>query len=219
MPTFGSTGTTAPGADSIYGAYGISADAAGENISGVNVGVEPYGPNSTLGTTTSGDQLYPGPGNNSFIDRPPTCTATSPDTPAEVKKPLTKRGWDACSPHDSEEVFYSRDCIFALKYEDAKAIQALEDQPALIARIEALEAERRWIPVGERLPEVFGEYIVAIDGGSVTRYFFTPEALHVPMNSAWRGPSWGNGFGEVYSVTHWMPLPSPPDRAQERRSE
>ncbi len=82
-PSFGSPTSTAPGADSIFGAYGISADAAGENIGGTNVSVEPYGPNSTLGTNASGDQLYPGPGNNSFIDRPPVCTSTSPDTPAD----------------------------------------------------------------------------------------------------------------------------------------
>jgi hypothetical protein len=94
-PTFGSAGSTAPGANSIYGAYGISADAAGENISGTNVGVEPYGPNSTLGTTSSGDQLYPGPGNNAFIDRPPVCT--SPSTPVNCV-PGIVRGGSGTSP-------------------------------------------------------------------------------------------------------------------------
>ena len=52
---------------------GLSADAAGENIFGFNVHAEPTGPNSTLGTNSSGDQLYPGPGNNQFIDRPPVA--------------------------------------------------------------------------------------------------------------------------------------------------
>jgi hypothetical protein len=96
-PTFGAPGTTAPGADSIYGAYGLSAGAAGENIGGVNVGVEPYGPNSTLGTTSSGDQLFPGPGNNSFIDRPPVCTSTTPLTPANCV-PGIVRGGSGSSP-------------------------------------------------------------------------------------------------------------------------
>ena len=81
-PTFGTPGSTAPGADSIFGAYGIASDGAGENLHGRNVGYEPTGPNSTLGTDASGDQLYPGPGNNSFIDRQPACTSTSPLTPA-----------------------------------------------------------------------------------------------------------------------------------------
>ncbi len=34
QPTFGAPGTTAPGADSLYGAYGLQTDAAGENING-----------------------------------------------------------------------------------------------------------------------------------------------------------------------------------------
>jgi hypothetical protein len=96
-PTFGSHGTTAPGAHSIFGAYGISADAAGENIGGINVATEPYGPNSTLGTNASGNQLYPGPGNNSFIDRPPVCTSTDPDTPEDCV-PGVVRGGSGTSP-------------------------------------------------------------------------------------------------------------------------
>ena len=56
----------------------LTADSAGENLYGRNVHYEPTGPNSTLGTNAQGDQLYPGPGNNQFIDRPPTCSQTSP---------------------------------------------------------------------------------------------------------------------------------------------
>ncbi len=77
-PTYGTTGSTVPGADSIFGAYDITADTAGENISGTNVNVEPTGPNSPLATDGSDRQLYPGPGFNLDIDRPPTCTQTSP---------------------------------------------------------------------------------------------------------------------------------------------
>ncbi|MGN8049185.1 alkaline phosphatase family protein [Curtobacterium sp. 22159] len=57
---------------------GIAADRAGENLYGKNVATEPTGPNSTLGTDAKGNQLYPGPGDNAFIDRPPACTQTSP---------------------------------------------------------------------------------------------------------------------------------------------
>ncbi len=91
-PTYGTAGSTAPGADSIFGAYGISADAAGENIGGTNVTDEPYGPNSTLGTDGSGHQLFPGPGNNSFIDRPPVCTNLSPLTPADCVPGIVRGG-------------------------------------------------------------------------------------------------------------------------------
>ncbi|MSS46002.1 phosphoesterase [Cutibacterium sp. WCA-380-WT-3A] len=51
----------------------INADLAGQNINGQNVDWEPTGPNSTLDTDEHGNQLFPGPGNNSFITRPPSC--------------------------------------------------------------------------------------------------------------------------------------------------
>ncbi len=78
QPTYGSAGTTAPGANSLYGAYGILTDAAGENIDGVNVGTEPTGPNDPEVTGSSGDQLQPGPGASGFIDRPTELTNESP---------------------------------------------------------------------------------------------------------------------------------------------
>jgi len=77
-PTYGTSGSTAPGADSIFGAYSISADSAGENIGGTNVNAEPTGPNAPLQTDSNNNQLYPGPGFNLDIDRPPTCTQTTP---------------------------------------------------------------------------------------------------------------------------------------------
>ena len=63
-------------------AEGIRSDAAGENINGQDVATEPTGPNSTLATDADGNQLYPGPGDNAFIDRPPACTSVNPRVPA-----------------------------------------------------------------------------------------------------------------------------------------
>ena len=77
QPTFGSAGTTAPGADSLYGAYGVLADAAGENTNGHNVNTEPTGPNDPEVTNSSGQQLQPGPGAAGFIDRPTGLTGES----------------------------------------------------------------------------------------------------------------------------------------------
>jgi Phosphoesterase family len=95
-PSYGSGGTY-PGADSIYGAYSIAADSAGENISGTNVTVEPTGPNSPLATDGSGNQLDPGPGFNLDVDRPPTCTSTSPNVPTDCV-PNIVRGDAGSSP-------------------------------------------------------------------------------------------------------------------------
>ena len=77
QPTFGSPGTTEPGADSLYGAYGALADAAGENINGHNVATEPTGPNDPEVTNGTGQQLQPGPGAAGFIDRPTGLTNES----------------------------------------------------------------------------------------------------------------------------------------------
>jgi hypothetical protein len=79
QPTFGATGTQYPGAKSLYGAYGALADAAGENINGVNVPTEPTGPNDPEVTDGSGDQLQPGPGASGFIDRPTGLPGESPN--------------------------------------------------------------------------------------------------------------------------------------------
>ncbi|MGA2471215.1 MAG: phosphoesterase [Solirubrobacteraceae bacterium] len=78
QPTYGATGTQYPGADSLYGAYGALADAAGENINGVNVSTEPTGPNDPEVTDGSGNQLQPGPGASGFIDRLTGLTGESP---------------------------------------------------------------------------------------------------------------------------------------------
>jgi len=79
QPTFGAKGTTAPGANSLYGAYGVLADAAGENIDGNNVSTEPTGPNDPEVTNATGEQLQPGPGASGFIDRPTGLTGESPN--------------------------------------------------------------------------------------------------------------------------------------------
>jgi hypothetical protein len=78
QPTFGSPGTLAPGADSLYGAYGLLADQAGENLNGKNVDTEPTGPNDPEVTNATGEQLQPGPGASGFIDRPTGLAGESP---------------------------------------------------------------------------------------------------------------------------------------------
>jgi len=59
-------------ADPATAASSIAADSAGENLYGKNVNAEPTGPNTPLLTNASGDQLYPGPGDNAYVDRDPS---------------------------------------------------------------------------------------------------------------------------------------------------
>ena len=67
--------------------------------------------------------------------------------------------------------------------------------------ITALQAERRWVPVEERLPEAESQAMV------VTNYASNPVC-------AWfDGNVWTLDLDEpaFASVTHWMPLPKPPE--------
>lgn len=68
-----------------------------------------------------------------------------------------------------------------------------------------LREERRWIPVTERLPESEGCYIVYTARGSgCTAHFYPERRFHSGYT---REPGWGGKF----AITHWMPLPKPPE--------
>ena len=72
-------------------------------------------------------------------------------------------------------------------------------------RIEELEQERRWIPVSERFPETnmfndhFSEMVLTTNGS----YFYV---------SSWcgEGKIWTHPYIVNLEVTHWQPLPKPP---------
>lgn len=59
----------------------------------------------------------------------------------------------------------------------------------------------KWIPVSERLPEIFAHVLVQIPG----------EKPFVTVHEGWRNPYGGwnaDGFTrESDEVTHWMPMP------------
>jgi Phosphoesterase family len=64
-------------------ATSIASDTAGETLFGHSIHWEPTGPNTPLARDGSGNELYPGPGDNAFVDRPTTCVAqTIPAQPA-----------------------------------------------------------------------------------------------------------------------------------------
>jgi len=66
-------------------AASIASDSAGETLFGHSVSLEPTGPNTPLATDSKGNQLYPGPGYNAFVDRPTSCVAqTAPSLPAST---------------------------------------------------------------------------------------------------------------------------------------
>src|SRR5271165_5693043 len=64
-------------------AASVAADSAGETLFGSTTLWEPTGPNTPLEADEHGNQLFPGPGDNAFLDRPSNCVAqTTPAQPA-----------------------------------------------------------------------------------------------------------------------------------------
>jgi Phosphoesterase family len=63
-------------------ATSVASDSAGETLFGNSVSWEPTGPNTPLERDEHGNELYPGPGDNAFLDRPSSCVAqTVPSQP------------------------------------------------------------------------------------------------------------------------------------------
>jgi Phosphoesterase family len=54
-------------------ATSLEDDSAGETLFGNQVNWEPTGPNTPLEKNEHGEELYPGPGDNAYIDRPSSC--------------------------------------------------------------------------------------------------------------------------------------------------
>jgi len=65
--------------------------------------------------------------------------------------------------------------------------------------IEGLEP--RWIPVSERLPEEYVK-VIAFAKDCMNVDWVLPEDLREVGKGA---------FARLYNVTHWMPLPTPPE--------
>jgi hypothetical protein len=64
-------------------ATSVGTDSAGETLFGSSVNWEPTGPNTPLEKNEAGEELYPGPGDNAYLDRPSDCVAqTIPSKPA-----------------------------------------------------------------------------------------------------------------------------------------
>jgi Phosphoesterase family len=64
-------------------ATSVEDDSAGETLFGHRVHYEPTGPNTPLEKNKSGEELYPGPGDNAYLDRPSDCVAQT--VPAQPK--------------------------------------------------------------------------------------------------------------------------------------
>ena len=100
---------------------------------------------------------------------------------------------------DCEQCYLCRGCKDPHKLKCFLFGEAADTLEAQQKRIKELEAERRWIPVAERLPEDLCPVLVSLKGlkkAFVGRY----------QDSEW----WSEGASSrpfMLEVTHWMPMP------------
>ena len=80
-------------------------------------------------------------------------------------------------------------------------------------KMPTLTPPNEWVAVEERLPGMSGNYICAAKGKNGSVWTIPAEwSLEMKM--------WIGAFGEIKNiVTHWMPLPAPPDRRPPERQE
>ena len=99
------------------------------------------------------------------------------------------------------------------------AADALE---AADKRVKALKAAQRWISVKERLPTVSeyrnGDKFKSMDSNELVPFLVCCEDTEIPFRAFYDGKNWGDGLGKQ-NVTHWMPLPAPPEEGAEHERD
>lgn len=106
---------------------------------------------------------------------------------------------------------YSKELHDALRHDlqediDSDAVFTFAAFECLLDEIDRLNAERRWIPVSERLPEVNSHVLVSM---LVNDAIVDGETAQIIESSGYNGEKFVCFMGEF--VTHWMPLPEPPE--------
>jgi hypothetical protein len=101
---------------------------------------------------------------------------------------------EVSSPPHSDGCTFHDDC-------PAEA-ETFDEVSALRSEIARLREERRWVPVGERLPEKYQIVVVALTPDSKGKVEVC-EAVH------WKGSDFETDRGN-YECSHWMPMPLPP---------
>jgi len=100
-------------------------------------------------------------------------------------------------------------CVAFGREQEPIGVQARIDAAlcALKAHIAELEAAQRWIPVSERLPEDRVTILAAFNNREIltAKYYKYYEGFG-SVENYWRIEGWHSG-----NVTHWMPLPEPPE--------
>ena len=99
--------------------------------------------------------------------------------------------------------YIEREALKAVFEEDGHLSAYVEE---MIDSIPAADVRPvKWIPVTERLPETYGEYMVAYHP---CYWDSVRDEIKVGLDSFRGKTSWAKK--KYQRVTHWMPLPEPP---------
>lgn len=95
--------------------------------------------------------------------------------------------------------------------DDGSCSKADADIRELLDEIENLQAVNRWIPCSERLPGRFDSVLLAI----LSKNGYGEPAYYVTIGGMKNGTEFESYTGDICEcekVTHWMPLPEPPEK-------
>ena len=132
-------------------------------------------------------------------------------TPEEIKN-----GLEYCS----EKAKRKTNCSECIYFNDPRGWCSTAITKDALDYIQQLEAQQpRWISVGERLPEEDQE-VLLIAHGWEPKSMYIGHLHHVEAETSWltgitsKESEWsisGWSYLRAPEVTHWMPLPQPPE--------
>lgn len=101
---------------------------------------------------------------------------------------------------------YIKGLDVSLPYDKQDKDDVIRQVCCVIDNWPTLTPQNEWVSVKDRLPGVSGNYICAVKDKNGSVWTIPAEwSLEMKM--------WIGAFGEIKNiVTHWMPLPEPPDR-------
>ena len=122
-------------------------------------------------------------------------------TPEEIKK---RAVWCSSSLCCGECIYDTDNC-------NCSSDEIIKDALALINHLEAerdaaLAKVPKWISVEKRLPDTRGIYLAHV----VHRYCKVDSYSRVCIEYFNADKAW-DSLGDIYEITHWMPMPEPPE--------
>jgi hypothetical protein len=117
-----------------------------------------------------------------------------------------------------DDIITIEECITRLDVIRHEIVPDSRDHFAISAGIAALyemeqkaPAVNRWIPCSERLPEKDKSYITYAETTKYCTHNEIPEELRINV-LYFNGEEWYDEECIYYNVTHYMPLPEPPEK-------